>query len=113
MQLVRTHYPVQNSQKFREFVFASFGGHLGSLISLVEEVAFGKLDIRLARHLLKHCDNDGCLQATHQQLATELGSAREVISRQLKDFEQQGWLRLQRGNVEVLERDALQQLAQQ
>ena len=47
------HEAVQQSKSFRDFVFASFSSHLGSLIALVEEVAFGKLDIRLARHLAK------------------------------------------------------------
>ena len=84
---------------------------MSSLISLVEEVTFGKLDIRLARHLLKSCDNDASLETTHQQLATELGSAREVISRQLKDFEQKGWIEQQRGQIQLQQEDALQQLA--
>ena len=105
------HQAIQQSKAFREFVFASFSSHLGSLISLVEEVAFGKLDIRLARHLLKLSINNTTLETTHQQLATELGSAREVISRQLKDFESRGWLKLRRGNIEILDKQALQGVA--
>ena len=99
---------VQHSKPFREFVFSSFSSHLGSLIALVEEVAFGKLDIRLARHLLKLCSDNTSLETTHQQLATELGSAREVISRQLKDFESRGWLKLHRGSIEILDKQALE-----
>lgn len=101
------HEAIQNSKAFREFVFSSFSSHLGSLIALVEEVAFGKLDIRLARHLLSRCDQSTRIETTHQQLATELGSAREVISRQLKEFETKGWLRLHRGSVEILDKQAL------
>ena len=105
------HNAIQRSKAFREFVFGSFSSHLGSLIALVEEVAFGKLDIRLARHLLKLCADNNTLQTTHQQLATELGSAREVISRQLKDFESRGWLKLSRGSIEVLDKQALEETA--
>jgi CRP/FNR family transcriptional regulator len=105
------HRAIQQSKPFREFVFSSFSSHLGSLISLVEEVAFGRLDIRLARHLLKRASNHQVLETTHQQLATELGSAREVISRQLKDFESRGWLKLQRGSIEIIDTQSLQTLA--
>ena len=104
-------HAVQNSDMFRAFVFESFSAHLSSLITLVEEVAFGKLDIRLARHLLKLAQDKSSLEATHQQLATELGSAREVISRQLKDFESRGWIKLHRGNIEFLEKQALENIA--
>ena len=102
---------VQNSDMFRAFVFESFSSHLSSLITLVEEVAFGKLDIRLARHLLKLAHDKSSLEATHQQLATELGSAREVISRQLKEFESRGWIKLHRGSIEFLEKHSLEAIA--
>jgi CRP/FNR family transcriptional regulator len=105
------NHAIQKSKRFREFVFGSFSSHLGSLISLVEEVAFGKLDIRLARHLLKLCADKTTIQTTHQQLATEIGSAREVISRLLKDFESRGWLRLSRGCVEIIDKQSLEEAA--
>lgn len=107
----RFQHAVQQSGAFRHFVFASFSGHLGSLITLVEEVAFGRVDARLARHLLDHSNGGDALPATHQQLATELGTAREVISRQLKDFEQRQLVRLQRGSITLLDRDRLARLA--
>jgi CRP/FNR family transcriptional regulator len=50
------------------------------------------------------------LSITHQELAAELGSAREVISRQLKEFERRGWIRLGRGQLQLLDAAALQQL---
>ncbi len=102
---------VQHSADFRRFVFASFGGHLGSLISLVTEVAFGKIHSRLAKHLLDHSDSDGHLIITHQQLATELGTAREVVSRQLKEFERHGQVELHRGSIHIADRESLVQLA--
>lgn len=102
---------IEHSKPFREFVFNSFSSHLSSLITLVEEVTFGKLDIRLARRLLKLSTDNSTLETTHLQLATELGSAREVISRLLKDFESRGWLRLYRGSLEVLDKQSLEKLA--
>jgi CRP/FNR family transcriptional regulator len=105
------HRTVEGSPAFRRFVFASFGEHLASLIALVEEVAFGRLDVRLARHLLDHAGGDDTVQRTHQELATELGSAREVISRQLKELELHGLVRLQRGSLTLLDRRGLDELA--
>jgi CRP/FNR family transcriptional regulator len=107
----RFNQAIQHSKPFREFVFNSFSSHLSSLISLVEEVTFGRLDIRLARHLLKSCDDNARLEITHQQLATELGSAREVISRLLKDLESRGWLKLHRGSLEILDKQPLEDIA--
>ena len=105
------HQALQDSGVFREFVFQSFTTHLASVIALVEEVAFGRLDSRLARHLLQHCDAGGVVRTTHQTLATELGSSREVISRLLKELEIQGKLELQRGSIQLLDSAALQQLS--
>jgi CRP/FNR family transcriptional regulator len=107
----RFNQAIQHSKPFREFVFNSFSSHLSSLISLVEEVTFGRLDIRLARHLLKSCNDHARLEITHQQLATELGSAREVISRLLKDLESRGWLKLSRGSIEILDKQPLEDIA--
>lgn len=107
----RFQQAIQQSGAFRGFVFTSFSGHLGGLITLVEEVAFGRVDMRLARHLLDQADGVDSIQATHQELATELGTAREVISRQLKDFEQRQLVRLQRGSITLLDRTRLAELA--
>ena len=105
------HDAIQQSRVFREFVFSSFSLHLSSLISLVEQVAFGRLDSRLARYLLEHSDSEQRLRATHQQIATELGTAREVVSRQLKELEQQGVVELHRGSIRLLQPNALSALA--
>jgi CRP/FNR family transcriptional regulator len=102
---------LQDSAAFREFVFQSFATHLASVIALIEEVAFGRLDSRLARQLLHQCDAKRVVRTTHQALATELGSSREVISRLLKELEIQGKLELQRGSIRLLDSAALQQLA--
>ncbi|MFC1567572.1 Crp/Fnr family transcriptional regulator [Pseudomonadota bacterium] len=99
------------SADFRRFVLASIGRRIGDLMLLLEDVAFGRMDVRLARLLLKRSsESGGVLSCTHQELATELGTAREVVSRLLKDFERKGWLALSRGQVEVKNSHALGEL---
>lgn len=98
---------LQSSTTFREMVFSAFSTHLSDLITLVEEVAFGKVDIRLAKHLLSQCDENNTLTSTHQNIATELGSAREVISRQLKELESKGLIIINRGNIKIIDKTAL------
>lgn len=96
------------SEMFRRFVFANQGRRLSDLIRRVEDVAFGRVDARLARMLVERCGREpGSITATHQQLASELGTAREVVSRQLKVFEKNGWIAVHRGAVEVLQPLAL------
>jgi CRP/FNR family transcriptional regulator len=93
---------------FRDFVFALFSERVAELMQLVEEVAFRKLDQRLAALLL---GKGRVVHATHQQLADELGSVREMVSRLLKGFAEQGLVRLGREQVEVLDPAGLRQVA--
>jgi CRP/FNR family transcriptional regulator len=93
---------------FRDFVFSLFSERMAELMQLVEEVAFHKLDQRLAALLL---GKGRLVQATHQQLADELGSVREMVSRLLKRFEEQGLVRLGREQVEVLDPAGLRRAA--
>jgi len=100
------------SPSFRRFVFSTYSRRLAELITLIEAVAFGRFEVRLAHYLVHHAPAEGPLRLTHGRLAQELGSAREVVSRQLKDFERRGLVRLQRGAIVVNDRDALARLAQ-
>jgi len=100
-----------SSETFRRFVFASQGKRLSDLIHRVEDVAFGRVDARLARLLVgRSGSGSNRVSATHQQLASELGTAREVVSRQLKLFEKQGWIAVRRGAVEVHNAGALERV---
>lgn len=101
---------IGESKAFRKQVFHSYGDRLIKLITLIEEISFAKLDIRLAKFLLEHGSVNTPIHTTHQALATELGSAREVISRQLKEFEHKGWVKLNRGKIEITNHDALSRL---
>ncbi|HEY5718508.1 MAG TPA: Crp/Fnr family transcriptional regulator [Motiliproteus sp.] len=99
------------SVELRDFIFNAYGKRLSAMISLVQEVAFERIDLRLARFLVNQTSKRIELQATHQELATELGSAREVISRQLKEFEHRGWIQLGRGSIRVDDIDSLRRFA--
>jgi len=102
---------VSDSAEFRRFVLASIGRRIGDLMMLIEDVAFGRMDVRLARMLLKRgSESGGILKLTHQELATELGTAREVVSRLLKDFERKEWVELNRGQVRICDDWALRSL---
>ena len=94
---------------FRDFVFHLFADRIGELMQLVEEVAFARLDQRLAKLILAR--NEATLNVTHQQLADELGSVREIVSRLLKGFASQGLVSLGREQVAVVDREGLQKLA--
>lgn len=85
---------------FRRYILESYGSRLQTLMGVIEEVAFGRVSQRLAERLIS-IQRDGMIKATHQELATELGTAREVISRLLKDFERKGLVKLERGRVQL------------
>lgn len=101
------------SPAFRGFVFSSYAKRVTDLILLVEEITFRRMDTRLARRLLEIRPPGGPLNVTHQELAAQLGTAREVVSRLLKEFERRGWVRLHRGRIEIRDRAALAGLPDQ
>lgn len=94
---------------FRDFVFSLFAERMTELMELVEEVAFHKLDQRLARLLLGHGQT---LRITHQGLADQLGSVREMVSRLLKVFAEQGLVRLGREQIEILDPAGLRRIGE-
>ncbi|HWD21542.1 MAG TPA: Crp/Fnr family transcriptional regulator [Burkholderiales bacterium] len=98
------HELLLESEPFRHFVFAMYGERLAEVMELVEAVAFQRLDARLAQLLIRR---GPVVQATHQSLADELGSVREIVSRLLRSFESRGWVRLERERVTVLDPKAL------
>jgi CRP/FNR family transcriptional regulator len=95
-------------EPFRRYVFGIFADRLADLMALAEAVAFQRLDQRLAQALLGHGDT---LRRTHQQLADELGTVREIVSRLLSRFERAGWVALGRERITVLDGPALRRLA--
>ena len=102
---------VARSPEFRRFVFTAFSTRITNLFRLIEEVAFARMDIRLAHKLIELSQGGREVTATQQQLASELGTAREVVSRRLDQFGRNGWTRAERGHVRLLDRPALERLA--
>ena len=95
-----------DSEVFRLFVFRGFSGRLCAIVSRMEAVTLKTIDERLVEQLLKG-DSDLLSNITHQVLATEIGTAREVVSRKLRRFEADGLIRSSRGRIEILNRDKL------
>ena len=102
---------VASSKEFRNFVFRAYSRRMTDLFRVIEDIAFRRMDIRLAQKIIERADT-GVLKATHAQLAAELGTAREVISRQLAEFQRRGWVAQSRGSVEIKDCDALRKLAE-
>lgn len=103
---------VARSAVFRQFVLSAFSRRMTDLCRLIDEVAFQRLDTRLAARLLELTGNGSGLSLTHQELAAELGTAREVVSRQLHEMQRRGWIVSGRGRIEIQNREALRALAE-
>lgn len=101
------HTLMTQSVPFRRFVLDDYGHLLSTMVSLVDEMAFASLEQRLAGRLLIEADDQGFVAKTHQELALDLGSVREVISRYLGEWERMGWIRMARGRIEILDREGL------
>lgn len=93
---------------FRQYVFGLFAERLAELMGLVEAVAFHKLDRRVAAALL---GRGKVVAMTHQQLADEVGSVREIVTRVLRGFADESWVQLARGSIEILDAGALRRVA--
>jgi CRP/FNR family transcriptional regulator len=102
---------VAESKEFRDFVFAAFSKRITDLFLMIDEVAFQKMDVRLADKLIALSDGRETVSTTHQKLSVELGTAREVISRQLQEFQRRGWIAQSRGCVNLIDRTAIENLA--
>lgn len=92
---------------WRDFFFDLVSQRLASVMAVVDEVAFRRMDGRVAAVLLGRGESQNPIPVTHQEIAAELGSSREVVSRILEDFAARGWIRTGRGQVEVVDRAAL------
>ncbi len=98
---------IEQSPSFCHFVMRGYSDRLVQLLDLIGRITTMRLDQRLARLLVSR---GPVIHTTHFQLADELGSVREVISRILKDFEAKGLIKVERGKIEVIDPDILQQI---
>ncbi len=101
---------VAKSHIFREFVFAAYSRRITDLFTLIDDIVFQRMDVRLASRLLELADEQGSVRATHAFLATELGTAREVVSRTLSEFQRRGWIEQSRGEVRLIGREGLERM---
>jgi CRP/FNR family transcriptional regulator len=105
------HRCLESSAFFREFVFQNMSSRLSNVIGRMEHVLFASVENRLAELLLALSSDQNQIAKTHQDLAAELGTAREVVSRHLKRFEKFGWIHLSRGSIQVKNPHALAELS--
>ncbi len=98
---------------WQEYIFGLLSQRLANVIEMIEEVAFRRLDCRIASYLLNNGDSHfKTIRITHEAIAQELGSSREVVSRILKTFEKQELLSLSRGKIELKNWQELDKIAQ-
>lgn len=102
---------VKRHDVWREFVFDLLSDRLSSVMAVVDEVAFQRMDRRVASLLVTKSRTQHPIRITHQEIAAELGSSREVISRILEDFSQRGIIESGRGTIEILDGEELTSLA--
>jgi CRP/FNR family transcriptional regulator len=99
------------SPAFRSFVFRAFAARVSDMMFVLEQVAFVRVESRLAGVLLERADPDGQVAVTHQDLAVAIGSVREVVTRQLKAMVSRGLLSIERRHISIQDRPALVELA--
>ncbi|MCS6772504.1 MAG: Crp/Fnr family transcriptional regulator [Anaerolineae bacterium] len=97
---------------WRSYVFNLLSQRLAAVIEVVDEVAFRQMDARVAEWLLVHAGSSDQVKATHQAIAADLGTSREVVSRILQDFVADGMVETGRGFILLRNRDSLQRRAQ-
>jgi CRP/FNR family transcriptional regulator len=102
---------IEREPEFRDLALSAFSRRMVELVEVIDELLLHRVDLRLAGWLLEQAAPGGAVTATHQAIAAELGTAREVVSRILKDFERRGWLGRARGEIRLRDRDALRRFA--
>lgn len=93
---------VEKYKFWRDYVYDLMAKRISSVISIVEEVAFKRVDQRLIEYLYNRSKESKTLMVTHSQIAAEFGTAREVVSRLLKDLERKNLLELSRGKITII-----------
>ena len=100
---------LDESPDFRRFVFRHFSQRLRDLVVRIESLLLEPIEMRLLSYLTDQVGGDGYVRATQQQMAEEVGTAREVVSRHLTILQQQGLINVSRGRVQLLDLDTLRE----
>lgn len=99
------------NEPMQQFVYRTLSQRLVTVMTIIEEIVFHKMDERVAEFLIEMKGEENLLTITHDAIAMELGTAREVISRIMKEFQLKGWVSLSRGKINILNRVALEKKA--
>ncbi|MCM2562172.1 Crp/Fnr family transcriptional regulator [Lutimaribacter sp. EGI FJ00015] len=102
---------MNRSAPFRALVFGAFAQRMQTMMTLLEKVAFTRVECRLADRLLLLAGGGSTVRATQSELATQVGTAREVVTRRLDAWARRGLVRTGRGTVEIHDKDALARIA--
>jgi CRP/FNR family transcriptional regulator len=102
---------VEQEPEFRDLALSVFSQRVIELVEVIDELLLHRVDLRLAGWLAERAPPDGVIATTHHAIAAELGTAREVVSRILKEFERRGWLSLTRGEIRLRDVCALRMFA--
>lgn len=98
---------LDQSDEFRQFVFAGMGQRLAQVTKRFEHMVLDSIERRLATFLLSQSATQAVIALTHEKLASEIGTAREVISRHLNSMEKDSLVKLSRGEIEIIDREGL------
>lgn len=103
---------IDRNRSWRNYVLAMYNDRLGSLLELVDEILFHRVDVRLARFLLERVQRDGVVaDLTHSQIAQELGSSREVVSRVLRSLQERDLISYGRGRIDIVDLPGIRKLS--
>jgi len=100
-------------QPWGNFVFGLISRRLAEVITVLENVTFQRMDVRVAAYLVEMATKGLRLNITHHEIAADLGTSREVVSRTLKDFDKHGWISMGRGELTIEDMPQLQSLAEE
>ena len=101
---------MDQSAYFRAFVFSGYSQRIATLMARIEDIVCTRIDVRLAERLLAISKTQEHIETTQHALAADLGTAREVVGRALRNFERAGWVTLSRGAVDIVDAAALKAL---
>jgi CRP/FNR family transcriptional regulator len=107
----RFHELLDESPVFRRFVFNQLSARLADVLARLESLMLDRVPRRLAQCLLREVDEQGTVRATHERLARDIGTAREVVSRHLGQLEKQGLVTTRRGRIDILDPEQLRSWA--
>lgn len=96
---------IQNSGQFREFIFSSLADKLIMALNTIEFLKFPSIEDKIKNYLYKSAEDNMVVKTTHEAIAKDIGSSREVVSRKLKELEENGNVKLQRGKIKILKKN--------